>query len=85
MSSKKIKVTWQHPQTANGKVMRYIIRYGTQKDSLNQRVQLGSAHSSYTLDNLEEFTTYYIQVRAETSVTGTPSGMHEAKTLEDGE
>ena len=39
---------------------------------------------SYELLDLEEFTVYYVQVFAETSVSGKLSEIVDAKTLEDG-
>ena len=84
-SSKSILVKWQAPDKANGVIQRYVIKYGTAQDSLDKQATAGKAWStSHTLANLEEFTTYYIQVQADTSVSGQPSIIVNAKTFEDG-
>ena len=84
-SSTSILVKWQAPDKANGIVQHYVIKYGTAQDSLNEQATAGTAWStSHTLTNLEEFTTYYIQIQADTSVSGQPSIIVNAKTFEDG-
>ena len=84
-SSTSILVKWQAPDKANGIIQRYVIKYGTAQDSLDERATAGRAWStSHILANLEEFTTYYIQVQADTSVSGQSSIIVNAKTFEDG-
>ena len=76
-------VTWEPPVTMNGNLKRYVVTYGTVRDNLNERRNSPTA-VSYRLTELEEFTVYYVQVFAETSVSGERSEIVDAKTLEDG-
>jgi len=39
---------------------------------------------THSLTSLEEFTDYFVQVHAETSVSGAASNIEQAKTLQDG-
>ena len=57
--------------------------YGTASSKLDGR--LYTSDKSYSITGLEEFTEYFVQVHAETAVSGTPSTIQQAKTLEDGE
>ena len=83
LSSKSISVTWEPPEKLNGNLKRYVVTYGTARDNLNER-RYSSTAVSYQLTELEEFTVYYVQVFAETSVSGKLSEIVDAKTLEDG-
>ena len=56
--------------------------YGTASSKLDERVNTTS--TAYLITGLEEFTGYFVQVHAETSVSGAPSVIEQAKTLEDG-
>ena len=56
--------------------------YGTASGKLDGR--LYTLDKSYLIIGLEEFTEYFIQVHAETAVSGTSSDIKQAKTLEDG-
>ena len=76
-------VTWEPPVTMNGNLRHYVVTYGTEMSNLNERKNSPTA-ASYKLTELEEFTVYYVQVFAETSVTGKPSLIVDAKTSEDG-
>ena len=55
--------------------------YGTASSKLDGR--LYTSDKSYLITDLEEFTEYFVQVQAETSVSGTPSNIDQAKTFED--
>ncbi|XP_022804800.1 receptor-type tyrosine-protein phosphatase epsilon-like isoform X2 [Stylophora pistillata] len=55
--------------------------YGLSKDGLNK--WFSSQTTEYSLTGLDEFTTYYVQVHAETSVTGPSSDIITARTNED--
>ena len=83
LSSTSISVMWQAPETMNGILRRYVVTYGTESSNLNERKNSPTA-VSYELTGLEEFTVYYIQVFAETSVSGKLSLIVDARTLEDG-
>ena len=83
LSSKSISVTWEPPEKLNGNLKRYVVTYGTARDNLNERRNSPTA-VSYQLTELEEFTVYYVQVFAETSVSGKLSEIVDAETLEDG-
>ena len=74
---------WEPPEKLNGNLKRYVVTYGTARDNLNER-RYSSTAVSYQLTELEEFTVYYVQVFAETSVSGKLSLILDAKTLEDG-
>ena len=67
----------------NGNLRHYAVTYGTERSNLNERRNSPTA-LSYELLDLEEFTVYYVQVFAETSVSGKLSEIVHAKTLEDG-
>ena len=56
--------------------------YDTTSSKLNG--QLYTLDKSYLITGLEELTEYFVQVRAETAVSGTPSNIKQAKTFEDG-
>ena len=67
----------------NGNLRHYAVMYGTERSNLNETRNSPTA-VSYELTDLEEFTVYYVQVFAETSVSGELSGIVNAKTWEDG-
>ena len=67
----------------NGNLRRYVVTYGTERSNLNERKNSRTA-VRYELTDLEEFTVYYVQVFAETSVSGKLSDIVDAKTFEDG-
>ena len=67
----------------NGNLRNYTVTYGTARSNLDERRNSATA-VSYKLTGLEEFTVYYVQVYAETSVTGKLSEIVDAKTFEDG-
>ena len=66
----------------NGNLKRYVVVYGTALEIMNARVY--TLQTTYILSPLEEFTVYYVQVFAETSVSGKESNIVQAKTFEDG-
>ena len=76
-------VTWEPPVTMNGHLKRYVVTYGTARDNLDE-TRYSPTDLSYELTDLEEFTVYYVQVFAETSVSGKLSEIVDAKTFEDG-
>ena len=67
----------------NGNLRHYAVTYGTVRSNLDERRRSPPA-VSYKLTGLEEFTVYYVQVFAETSVSGELSDIVDAKTFEDG-
>ena len=67
----------------NGNFKRYVVTYGKASDDLDE-TRYSPIEVSYQLTDLEEFTVYYVQVFAETSVTGKLSEIVDAKTFEDG-
>ena len=67
----------------NGNLRHYAVTYGTERSNLNERRNSRTA-VRYLLTGLEEFTVYYVQVFAETSVSGELSDIVNAKTWEDG-
>ena len=67
----------------NGNLRHYVVTYGTVRSNLDERRNSSTA-VSYKLTGLEEFTGYYVQVFAETSVTGKFSEIVYAETFEDG-
>ena len=81
-SSTVIKASWTAPLKLNGVFKRYVLRYGLSKDSINKQVYLTT--TEYLLAPLDEFSTYYVQVHAETAVSGPASSILSAKTKEDG-
>ena len=83
LSSTSILVTWEQPLTVNGNLRHYAVTYGRVRSNLDERRNSPTA-VSYKLTGLEEFTVYYVQVFAETSVSGELSEIVDAKTFEDG-
>jgi len=83
LTSTSIRVSWQKPLQENGIVRTYLVSYGKARDFLDMSVN--TATTVYGLTNLEEFTEYFVRVQAETSVSGNPSSIEHATTLEDGE
>lgn len=81
-SSTSIRASWLEPLKFNGILKRYVVMYGTARSKLDGR--FFTLDKSYEITGLEEFTEYFVQVHAETSVSGTPSNIEQAKTLEDG-
>ena len=81
VSSTSIEASWDEPETKNGNIRRYAVSYG--KDRLD--TQLYTTETKYLLTSLDENTLYSVQVTAETSVSGNPSGTKQVKTFEDGE
>ena len=57
--------------------------YGKVRGKLDQRYY--TTETTYSLTSLEEFTDYFVQVYAETSVSGAASNIEQEKTLQDGE
>ncbi len=56
--------------------------YGKARDKLDGR--LYTQRTTYLLYPLDEFTEYFIQVYAETAVSGAASNIEKAETFEDG-
>ena len=83
LSSTSIRVSWQEPLKENGIIRKYVVSYGKATDFLDMSVN--TATTTYDLTDLEEFTEYFVRVHAETSVSGNPSDIEHATTLEDGE
>ena len=55
--------------------------YGMASSKLDATVY--TTNTAYSITGLEEFTEYFAQVHAETSVSGTPCNIEQAKTKED--
>lgn len=83
LTSTSIRVSWQKPLKENGILRKYVLSYGKARDFLDMSVN--TATTVYDLTDLEEFTEYFVRVHAETSVSGNPSSIEHATTLEDGE
>ena len=81
-TSKSIRASWDRPLKLNGILRRYVIMYGKARDKLDGTFFTTS--TTYLLAPLEEFTEYFVQVYAETAVSGHPSNIERAKTSEDG-
>ena len=67
----------------NGNFKQYVVTYRIAQDNVNERKM--SSTTECVLENLEEFTEYYVRVHAETTISGNSSAIKQAKTLEDGE
>ena len=78
-------MTWLEPLTKNGNIQRYVVAYGKERDNLDTLRYTSNTVTEYLLSPLEEYAEYFVQVSAETSVSGNPSNIEQAKTLEDGE
>ena len=81
-SSTEIKASWSAPLKLNGVFKRYVVRYGLSKDGMNKEVY--PTTTEYLLTALDEFSAYYVQVHAETAVSGSASNILRAMTKEDG-
>ena len=81
-SSTEIKASWSAPLKLNGVFKRYVVRYGLSTDGMNKEVY--PTNTEYLLTPLDESSTYYVQVHAETAISGTVSRILSAKTKEDG-
>ena len=81
-SSTAIKASWSAPLKFNGVFKRYVVRYGLSKDGMN--TQMYPTNTEYLLAPLDEFSIYYVQVHAETAVSGPASSILSEKTKEDG-
>ncbi|XP_068760766.1 protein sidekick-2-like [Montipora capricornis] len=79
VSSTSIEASWDEPETKNGNIRHYAVSYG--KNRLDSH--LYTTETKYLLTSLDENTLYSVQVTAETSVSGNPSGTKQATTLED--
>ena len=55
--------------------------YGTARSELDATVYTKS--TTYSITGLQEFTEYFVQVQADTSVSGTPSNIEQAQTHQD--
>ena len=78
-------MTWLEPLTKNGNIQRYVVAYGRERDNLDTLWYTSDTVTEYLLSPLEEYAEYFVQVSAETSVSGNPSNIKQARTLEDGE
>ena len=56
--------------------------YGKASGKVDESVD--TTNRTYLITGLDEFTEYFVQVEAETSVSGAASNIERAKTLEDG-
>jgi len=81
-SSTEITASWLEPLKLNGVLRRYVVMYGQVRGKLDGRFY--TMEKTYSLTSLEEFTDYFVQVYAETSVSGAASNIEQAKTLQDG-
>ena len=81
-SSTSIRASWLEPLKFYGDFNHYVVMYGKASGKLDESVY--ATDKAYLITGLEEFTEYFVQVHAETSVSGTASNMERAKTLEDG-
>ena len=81
ISSRSIRASWREPLKLNGLLKRYVVMYGTGSSKLDET--LHTTDTAYVIPGLEEFTEYFVQVSAETSVSGTPSNIEQATTRED--
>lgn len=68
----------------NGIIKYYTIKYGLKKDQLLNSIKVMGYLLHCLVQPLEEFSTHYFLVFAETAITGKPSQIVSAKTLEDG-
>lgn len=59
--------------------------YGRERDNLDTLRYTIDTVTEYLLTPLEEYTEYFVQVSAETSVSGNPSNIEQARTHEAGE
>ena len=82
VSSKSIRASWDEPLKLNGLLQRYVVMYGKARDKLDGR--LYTKRTTYLLYPLEEFTDYFVEVFAETALSGPTSNIEQAKTFEDG-
>lgn len=69
---------------ANGIIKYYTIKYGFKQDQLVHSTKVKGYLLHSLVQPLEEFSTYYFLVFAETIITGKASQIVSAKTLEDG-
>ena len=60
-----------------------MVTFGTERDRLDSSED--TTNTEYGLKELEEFTEYFVQVYAKTTVSGQLSNIEQAKTLEAGE
>ena len=81
-SSTEITASWLEPLNLNGLFRRYVVMYGKVRGKLDGR--FNTPQTTFTLTSLEEFTEYFVQVHAITSVSGASSNIEQAKTLQDG-
>ena len=82
VSSKSISASWDEPLKLNGLLRRYVVMYGKARDKPDGR--LYTTRTAYLLYPLEEFTEYFVEVFAETALSGPTSNIEQAKTFEDG-
>ena len=86
-----IMVTWNVPvlNDLNGVLMNYSINYsGIEIDTVPRVIYLSNpnhTNQSITLTNLEEYTTYSINVSAYTKVGRSPDAIVKQRTNQDGE
>ena len=83
LSATSIKAEWLKPLTENGILRQYVVSYGNARDKLH--TFRNTKNTEYELTSLEEYTEYFVQVHAQTSVSGVPSDVKQATTLEAGE
>ena len=83
-SSSSVFLSWTQPVIANGIIRYYTIKYGLKQDKMVQSTKVKGYLLQSRVQPLEEFSTYYFLVHAETQITGKSSQIVSAKTLEDG-
>ncbi len=83
-SSTEVRASWQEPLEFNGIFKRYVLMYGKARDKLIESIYMNNKRTSYLLESLEEYTEYFVQIYAETAVSGASSNIEQARTLEDG-
>ena len=89
MSSRSIKIIWGAvpPNETNGNIIHYIVCYSTSSSdvcSASSKKFVKANNSATTLNDLNEFTTYFVAVKAVTSAgPGEIGGIKSETTLPD--
>ena len=83
LSSTSVAVTWDPPMTSNGTVRFYSIKFTS--ISTGDVKEITTTNTSVIITMLEKFTTYEVQVFANTTAEGEGSDVVTVKTDEDSE
>ena len=82
VQAQQVTVSWSPPTNPNGVITGYMLNYSNSTENLSR--PLGAIQQMAVIDNLNEFTLYRFELRAETSAGFGPPAVVNQTTAEAG-